>query len=435
MNGNAIAIVCGFSLAALLLLWGSLVLRRKQRLLRDLPTSKTRGVFIGLVELKGSAECSEPLRALLSEQPCVHYETEVSERWSRLVVETTTDSKGRSQTRTRTETGWTPVLQKGELADFYLRDDTGSVLIRPEGAKLEPLTLFEKTVPRGDPLYYAKAPPLSVPNSDHVRRFVERGIPLHTPLYLVGQARERKDLVAPEIAADKTAPLFLISTRPEEKVSRGYSLGSWTLWLLGLAAAVGGPLVLSQGMKLPLSPYWTLAAGAAFFLLWGLFWIWVVFNSLIGLRERVRRAWSLVDVELKRRHDLIPSLAAVLGAMKGHEAQVQTLAAELRTQALATPPGQPGPDPAGLTPLLVAVQERYPELKANEGFARLSRELIETEQRIALARTYYNDIATHYATRLEVVPDRFVARLAALRPSPLLETQGFERAPVPVSFP
>jgi hypothetical protein len=64
----------------------------------------------------------------------------------------------------------------------------------------------------------------------------------------------------------------------------------------------------------------------------------------------------------------------------------------------------------------------------------LHRELVETEQRIALARTYYNDIATHYATRLEIVPDRFVARLRGLRPEPLLAAADFERAPVEVKF-
>lgn len=434
MTGNAIAVLGGFSLASLLLLWASLALRRKQRLLRDLPTSKARGVFIGLVELKGSAECERPLNAFLSERSCVHYRTEVSERWSRMVVETYTDSKGRAQTRMRHESGWTPVFEKDEATEFYLKDDTGAVLVRPEGAKIEPVPLFEQTVSRGDALYYAKGPAGSVPNSDHVRRFTERGVPLHASLYVVGQARERKDVVAPEIAADKEAPLFLISTRTEEKVSGGYSLGSWALWCAGLLASVAAPLTLAKGMELPIAPFWLPAAGAVYLLLWALCWLWVVFNSLVGLRERVKRAWSLVEIELKRRYDLIPLLASTLEASKNHEAKVQTLVAELRAQTHATPPGQPGPDPEGLTPRLVAVREAYPELKTDEGFLRLSTELIETEQRIALARTYYNDIATHFATRLEIVPDRFVARLAAMRPFPLLETQGFERAPVAVRF-
>jgi hypothetical protein len=93
-----------------------------------------------------------------------------------------------------------------------------------------------------------------------------------------------------------------------------------------------------------------------------------------------------------------------------------------------------GPDPAALAPALRVVVERYPVLTADTGFAALHREMVETEQRIALARTYYNDIATHYATRLELVPDRFVARLRDLRPEPLLAAADFERAPVNVTF-
>jgi hypothetical protein len=83
---------------------------------------------------------------------------------------------------------------------------------------------------------------------------------------------------------------------------------------------------------------------------------------------------------------------------------------------------------------LRAVVEKYPELIAQESFARLQRELVETEQRIALARIYYNDIATQFATRLEQVPDRWVARLGGMRPEALLQAENFERATVQVKF-
>jgi hypothetical protein len=160
----------------------------------------------------------------------------------------------------------------------------------------------------------------------------------------------------------------------------------------------------------------------------------MVHDSLVGLRERVRQAWSLIDVQLKRRHDLIPALARSVEALVSHESTTQTALAALRAQAAATPPGVSGPDYGGLAPTLRAVVERYPTLRADEGFAALHRELVETEQRLALARAYYNDIATHYATRLEIVPDRFVARLRALRPAPLLAASDFERAPVAVKL-
>src|SRR5579864_9561044 len=80
---------------------------RRQRLIDDLPTSKTTGVFIGLVELKGTAEAERPLVSFLAEESCVHFSWHVDEHWSRTVTETYTDSEGRTQTRTRTESGWT----------------------------------------------------------------------------------------------------------------------------------------------------------------------------------------------------------------------------------------------------------------------------------------------------------------------------------------
>jgi hypothetical protein len=423
---------------SLLLLGLSLRLRRKQRLLRDLPTSKTRGVFVGLVEVKGTAESEAPLCSFLAEQSCVQYRYTVEEHWSRTVTETHTDSSGKTQTSTREESGWKTVAEGSEASPFYLRDDTGAVLVRPEGAKIEPQTLFEKTVSRSDPLYYAKGPDVVVANSDHRRRFVEKALPLHAPLYIVGQARERADVVAPEIAASKEAAMFLISTRSEERVQKGFAIGSWIFWALGLLIAPGFLLIgLSQTPGAHGSPRLAqipAAALVAYLLLWGLSWVGMAYNSLVGLRQRVRQGWSLIDVQLKRRHDLIPNLAAAVSGLSQHERETQTTLAALRAQLTATPPGVAGPDFEGVAASLRAVVEKYPELIAQGGFARLQSELVETEQRIALARTYYNDIATQFATRLEQVPDRWVARLGAMRPEALLQAEGFERAPVPVKF-
>jgi hypothetical protein len=414
---------------SLLMLWLSLRLRRQQRLLSDLPTSKTQGVFIGLVELAGTAEAEAPLRSYLAEAPCVHYSFQVEEQWSRTVTETYTDQDGKTQPRTRQESGWTDVAHGGDVQDFYLHDDTGVVLIRPEGAKVEPITVFNETVSRSHPLYYAKGPLEAVADSDHRRRFTERAIPLHAPLYVVGQARERRDVVAPEIAWDRNAPLFLISTRSEKSVQRGKAGWSWAWWVLGLLLAGGAGFVL-----LALHPAALVAAIGAYLLLWAGTWVWMVFNSLIGLRARVRAAWSLVDVELKRRHDLIPPLVSIVSAMSGHETSVQTAVAALRAQLAATPPGVAGPDFAGVAGAIRVVAEKYPAITAQENFAQLHSSLVETEQRIALARGYYNDIATQLATRLERVPDRWVGALVHMQPEALLTATDFERAPVEVQL-
>ncbi|MBI2946865.1 MAG: LemA family protein [Verrucomicrobia bacterium] len=419
-----------------LCIYASLRSGKRKRLVDDTPTSKTTGVFIGLVELKGTAEIDQPLVSFLAECKCVHYAWSVEEHWRRTVTETYTDKDGRTRTRTRVESGWTTVASGGEMIPFYLKDDLGAILVRPEGAEIEAQKVFAQTCGTGNPLYYGKGPAEAIMNSTYTRRFTETAIPLHTPLYVMGQSRERDDVVAPEIAQDNAAPMFLISTRTEEQVSRGFGWAYWLWGLFGMALAIAG-FVIRDG-EAGLDPgtrfLGYVLIGIGFILAWMLGWAWMVFNSLVGLRQRVRQAWATLDVQLKRRHDLIPNLVEVVKGLRDHESTLQTELAELRSQAAATPPGVAGPDFHGLAKMTIGIAERYPELTAQDSFLELQRELVNTEQRIALARGYFNEIATFYNTRLEIIPDRFIAPIARLRPQLLLAATDFERAPVEVQF-
>jgi hypothetical protein len=427
------AIVAGGATLSLLCLFFAFRLRGRERLLTMLPTVKTQGVFIGFVELKGTAEARRPLTSYLAQERCVHYAWSIEEHWSRTVTETYTDNEGKTRARTRQESGWTTVADGGEMIPFYLRDDTGVIRVDPAGAKIEPLGLFEQEVGEGHPLYFQKGPPDAVSDSDYRRRFVEQGLPLGVPLYVVGQSRERPDVVAPEIAQDPKAPMFLITTRSEKAVESGLGWSSWGLAFLALLCVSLAVLIgRLRGQEIPVPDL--LVAGAGFLLAWLLGWVWMVFNSIVELRQRVRRAGSLIEVELKRRHDLIPALVAAVQGYQDHESTVQKELATLRAQREATLPGQPGPDPAAILPSLRAIAERYPDLKANESFLKLETSLSETEQRLALARAYFNEIATGYNTCLEVVPDRFIAGLAGLKPQALLAAADFERAPVTVDL-
>jgi hypothetical protein len=158
----------------------------------------------------------------------------------------------------------------------------------------------------------------------------------------------------------------------------------------------------------------------------------MVFNSLIDLRQRVRQGWSQVDVQLKRRYDLIGNLVNTIKGLRDYEKNLQTELAQLRAQVEATPPGQPGPDFQACSKVLIAVRERYPEIVAQTGFLELQKTLTDTEQRIALARGYFNEIATYYNTRLEIVPDRYIAGLVNMKPQALMAANEFERAAVEV---
>ena len=407
---------------------------RKKRLIDDNPTSKTQGVFIGLVELKGTAEMENPLVSYLAGIQCVQYAYKVQEHWSRTVVETYSDGKGHMHTRTRTESGWKTVADGTEMSPFYLKDDTGIVRIVPEGAKIEGKEIFDKTVGRDDPLYFGKCPAGEIANSTHRRRFQENAIPLHAELYIVGQARERTDVVAAEIAKDKSAPMFIISTRTERQVSSGFNAGVWGWAISSLVLAIGVAAAW-QYLDTPTAiwlPY-VIAAGG-FIIAYMTGWIWTIYNSFINLHNRVGQGWSQVEVQLKRRNDLIPNLVQTVEGYRTHEKETQTLIAGMRNQLTATAPGVAGPDFNGVAPLLKAVVENYPDLKASGQFLQLQKSLVETEQRIALARDYYNQIATFYNSRLEMVPDRFIGALARLRPRTLMTATDFERAPVTVKL-
>ncbi len=413
---------------------GSFFFLRRKRLIDDLPTSKTQGVFIGLTELKGSAESETPLESYLGKSRCVQYKWQVQEHWSRVVTETYTDGKGHMQTRTRVESGWTTVAQDGQAIPFYLKDDAGIIRIVPEKADIHGTDVFDETCGRDNPLYFGKGPSHEIANTTHRRRFRETAIPLHAMLYIVGQAREREDVVAAEIAYNSSAPMFIISTKTEKQVTRGFGIGFWSLLLLSLVLVMAGIGISAALAKTGV--YWQpFAIGvAAFFVAAAIGWLWTVFNSIVGLRQRVRQAWSQVDIQLKRRNDLIPNLVQLIEGYKKHEREVQQDIAEMRGQLGATPPGIPGDDFNGIASKLLIIVERYPELKASDLFLKLQRELTGTEERIAMARDYYNDIATFYNTRLSIIPDRFAAALAGCKPQQLMSASDFERAPVKVTL-
>jgi hypothetical protein len=423
----------GGAVLGLLFLLLALHAGRKRRLIADIPTVKTTGVFIGLVELKGTAETETPLTSFLAVAKCVLYQWSVEEHWSRTVTETVTGKDGKTHTRTRTESGWKSVASGGENPPFYLKDDAGIVRVVPEGAKTETVSVFSRECRPADPLYYGKGPGGAVANSTHRRRFTERAIPLHAPLYVIGQSREREDVVAPEIAHDKGAPIFLISTRSEEKISSSLRVASIAWFIVGLALVVLGSLAadLHHSKTAELGVPQALLAGVAFLGVGLLFKLWFTYNALVDLRQRVKQGWSLVEVELKRRADLIPQLVSVVTGLRDHEGALQAELAGLRAQIAAAPRGG---DLRGVRGQVALVAEKYPELTAQSSFLSLQKNLAGTEERIALARGYYNEITGQYNSRIDQFPDSILAVLGRMKTALWLQAEGFERATVRVDL-
>lgn len=422
--GPAVAAVLG-----LLFLWLAMRNERKRRLIADLPTSTTTGVFIGLVELDGRVRCDEPLISHLTEEPCALHRWSVQERWSKWVTETYRDSKGNSHTRQVHKSGWTTVDSGGDDIPFDLVDAHGAVRVIPDGADIEAVETLDHTCGPDDPLYYAKGPEEAISHSDHRRQFSETALPIGVAVHVIGQARERRDIVAAEIAADHDAPLFVITVRGERALASSYRWAVIGWWLLGLVVSLGtSVLIHPRGVEdQDAATTRGIIALTGFFTATGMGWLWMAHNSLVELRQRVLQAWANIDVQLKRRADLIPNLVKIVEAAGGHERDTLEVVTLLRSQRVATRPGKAGPDPQACGAVLVGLDERYPTLRADAAFRSLASTLSDTEERIALARGYLNDIATHLNTRLETVPDNLVAALTGIRAQPLMQADGFER--------
>jgi len=383
-------------------------------LLDDTPTSKTLGIFIGEVEVEGVCVSTAPIRAKFCYKDCVIYKWGIDEEWQRWETEVYTDSQGRTRTRQVLRRGWTTIAGESLYQGFYLKDEFGYVWVHPKGSDYETLSLFEEYTYRGGALY-VMGPDEEISDSTGRRRFYESGIPVGTELFIRGRASERPDIVAPQIVEDPLAEMFIITYRKEKDISSGKAT-AYVLWnLVGLVTAMGIGALLT-----PNNPQGPVTGVAIYVFAWFMGWVWMVFNSLIGLRNRVQQAQSLIDVQLKRRSDLIPPLVSSLKGLRDYESKVQTEIATLRSQSMGAT------QVSALAPGLKAVIEKYPELKANESFNALMKNLTETEDRIALARNYSNDITTFYNTRLERIPDRFVAQIVAMQPASLFVAQGFE---------
>ena len=166
-----------------------------------------------------------------------------------------------------------------------------------------------------------------------------------------------------------------------------------------------------------------------------LVWAVIVYNLLIRDRNRVAQGWSDVDVQLKRRHDLIPRLADVVKGYAGYERALLSSLAELRTRGLSeTHPAARGAVETGVSQgvhRLVALVESYPDLKASGNFLDLQQQLADTENQIQFARRYYNGAVNLYNNRIQRFPDLLVANGFGFKEAELFELDEAKEAAAP----
>jgi LemA protein len=167
-------------------------------------------------------------------------------------------------------------------------------------------------------------------------------------------------------------------------------------------------------------------------------YLMVLYNGLVRLRNRIEAAWAQIDVQLRRRYDLIPNLVETVKGYASHERE--TLDSVTRARAAAESASGPADQAAKENVLtqslrsLIAVSEAYPDLKANQNFLSLQEELSATEGRIAYARQYYNDAVQRYNTKIQSFPAVLLAGALRFQEREYFEADDTSRGPVNVSF-
>jgi len=169
----------------------------------------------------------------------------------------------------------------------------------------------------------------------------------------------------------------------------------------------------------------------------------VMYNGLVRLRNRIENAWAQIDVQLHRRHDLIPNLVETVKGYAAHEKETLEAVIAARNQAVQVQGSQEGGVQAqaqseniltGALRQLFAVSEAYPDLKANQNFLNLQEELTSTEDRIAYARQYYNDAVLRYNTKIQTVPTSAIANVFNFSEREYFEADEQSRENVQVDF-
>ena len=164
-----------------------------------------------------------------------------------------------------------------------------------------------------------------------------------------------------------------------------------------------------------------------------------VYNGLVKARQKVKNAWSQIEVQLQRRFDLIPNLVETVKGYMTHVSETLEKVTALRSSwANATNVEEKANldnELSGVLKTIMAVSENYPDLKANTNFTELQNSLTETENKISFSRQFYNDTVTMYNTKLEVFPDNIVASMFGFKSEPLFNVDSEEaRKNVKVDF-
>jgi LemA protein len=383
---------------------------RRLWLIADLPTSRAAHAFLGTNEVVGRAvPVGDALVAPWSASECVWYR-----------------ARHEREVATGNNRRWKVETDESSSAPFWVEDASGRILVQPKGANVDAPCMHRRTQ-GGRPERFSRLAALtpgvllgglSLDAANH--RTIEWQLRPGDPVYVLGDTRLRRDEVALEFFSGSR--LLLIAAGDDVQAEKRTRLLSWILLLAAVAGAVGLPAAwhaVRTHPELPPAPGTpstieaaggAMAAAAAIVLgILVLLYIVRLFNRLVSVRNRVLAAQGLIDVQLQRRHDLIPALVELVRAAAGQERATQVgVAAERAPHAE-----------------LVALVEAYPELTSTERFRALADELTFTEDAVAFARGFELDARNVFEDRRRTFPGLFFAPFVRL-PAPAPPLAGLE---------
>ena len=401
-----IIMACILGAISAVLLWQSFRDQRHRRLITDTPTSRARGVFVGFNEVVGVATADNPLVTRFTREPCVWFDYHEQQE-----IRRATDSSG-----TRSRRVWIDVGRGRDAMVFQIVDDTGTVHVDPVGAEIigNRITSGIFTAPKGLISYVGRIGP-----TGRFRRR-EDAIRVGDQVYVLGPAHLADGGTRTEIRAEPDQPYF-ITTRGEAALTRMFRIRGIAGLLV--AAVVGGcATAVLAGSSDAVSAVRTGVIGFGLVLFASACFAAVfVYNGLVRLREREARAWSLIEVQLSRRAELIPRLVACVAAYATGEGDVQERLAAIRSgtwqgtthdlpdDADVEVASVAATEQAEAVRTVIGLSEAYPELKADELFADLHDQLVDSENRIALARGFFNESVMALWDRARTFPASVIA--------------------------
>ncbi len=370
-------------------------LRARQWRLDDVPTSECVNVPIGFAEVNGRAQLEPPLASRATATPCAYYKWELQEH-----------RKSGKNSR------WVTVESELRNPPFRVVDATGAVWVDPTRAELIGVDQHVS----------------SVPGRSKKWRQVEWRLDIDEPIYVIGPTRIRGARSEIEFGTDDSGDEFIVSDDAERKVRNKIAFAAWASSVLGAIAAGlmfvvraeptfdsdGDPSVAYHFVD-TWARVWRFALVAVLVFVGTLLFSWIfrAYNRLVRVRGQAERAWSLISVELQRRHDLLANLVGVVREFASYEQSVQvgltTARSAMPTTGELAAAGTAELRARGQASSLLALAEQYPDLKSQASFKALRASITTSEDRVAAARTFYNDAVTVARDRRGVFPYVLVA--------------------------